>query len=318
MRLPIELVVTAEASGTRLDRYVAARLNVSRAEARRWIDDGRVIVGGGPCVPSTTLRAGAIVAVRPQARPTTRAAPDESVRFEVLHVDDDVVVVDKPAGLVVHPARGHTGGTLVNGLLARGFFDPADLAIEGYERPGIVHRLDKGTSGVMVVARTPRACEVLKAQFQAHTIERSYSALVAGEATSRTIATLHGRDPRDRLRFTSRVREGKRAVTHVRVVERLGPATLVECSLETGRTHQIRMHLAESGTPVLGDPVYGRAPRSTLLRELKERLGHQALHAGVLGFTHPRTGVHARFTAPVPADFEQTLRALRAARGDGA
>jgi 23S rRNA pseudouridine1911/1915/1917 synthase len=226
------------------------------------------------------------------------------VIFTVLHVDDDVVVVDKPAGLVVHPARGHAGGTLVNGLLALGYFRGEDAA---GERPGIVHRLDKGTSGVMVVARTPGAREKLKAQFQAHSIERAYRALVVGAAREGTHDTLHGRHPRDRMRFTARVRSGKRAVTHVRVLDRLPGATHVECTLQTGRTHQIRVHLAESGTPVLGDPLYGKPPRDERLRALSERLGHQALHARLLGFIHPGTGRLVRFESDPPADFTEAL-----------
>jgi 23S rRNA pseudouridine1911/1915/1917 synthase len=259
--------------------------------------------------------------VRPEAAPPSEATPDASVRFEVLYSDDDLVVVDKPSGLVVHPARGHAGGTLVNGLLALGLFaahGPAMREGEDHERPGIVHRLDKGTTGVMVVARTPSAREALKAQFQAHTIERAYVAIVVGDASDGTFATLHGRDPRDRLRFTSRVRQGKRAVTHIRVVERLRGATLVECTLETGRTHQIRMHLSESGTPVLGDPVYGRPARHPWLRDRAERLGHQALHARVLGFVHPRTGANVRFTADPPEDFRATVEALREGPRNGA
>jgi 23S rRNA pseudouridine1911/1915/1917 synthase len=207
--------------------------------------------------------------------------------------------VNKPPGLVVHPARGHERGTLVNGLLARGLFRrgafelPAgDVPLAGdaggdvegagdgegasregasredasddvaHVRPGIVHRLDKGTSGVMVVARTVRAREDLKAQFQAHSIERAYEAIVVGQAASRTFSTMHGRHPVDRLRFTTRVARGKRAVTHVRVLAPLRGATHVECTLETGRTHQIRVHLSESGTPVLGDPIYGKPPET--------------------------------------------------------
>jgi 23S rRNA pseudouridine1911/1915/1917 synthase len=233
-----------------------------------------------------------------------------------MHVDDAIVVVDKPAGLVVHPAKGHEGGTLVNGLLALGLFPLGDA--DGSARPGIVHRLDKGTTGVMVVARHAAAREALKAQFQAHSIDRAYVALVAGEARETTHATLHGRHPRDRMRFTSRVRLGKRAVTHVRVVERLKGATLVECTLETGRTHQIRMHLSEDGTPVLGDPLYGRPARDPFVRTVADRLGHQALHATLLGFVHPGTGERVRFTAPAPPDFQEALRALRGGPDDGA
>jgi 23S rRNA pseudouridine1911/1915/1917 synthase len=313
------LLVPPEASGARLDRFGAAGVGVSRAEFQRWIEDGRVTVDGARGSPSATLRAGAKIAVWPGPGPRSNAEPDESVQFEVLHVDDDLVVVVKPAGLVVHPAKGHPGGTLVNGLLARGLFSADEAAAPGQnERPGIVHRLDKGTTGVLVVARNPSARESLKAQFQAHTIERAYRAVVVGEARDQTIATLHGRDPKDRMRFTSRVREGKRAVTHVRVVERYEGASLVACTLETGRTHQIRMHLSETGTPVLGDPVYGRAPREPWLRALAVGLGRQALHAAVLGFVHPRTGVALRFTAPPPEDFLAVVSALQAGRRGGA
>jgi 23S rRNA pseudouridine1911/1915/1917 synthase len=179
-------------------------------------------------------------------------------------------------------------------------------------RPGIVHRLDKGTSGVMVVARTPQAREALKAQFQAHTIEREYEAICVGEVRARTFDTLHGRHPRDRMRFTTKVKKGRRAVTHVLVLESLGKATHVLCRLETGRTHQIRVHLAEAGTPVLGDPLYGKPPKSTAVYNVAERLGHQALHARLLGFVHPRTGERVRFTAPPPSDFVVALTTLRA------
>lgn len=311
-------VVPREAGGSRLDRFLAGVNDVSRAELQRWIEAGRVTVNGVVRDASTHLREGDRVEAQPMERAASEALPEADVLFTELYVDDDVVVVLKPAGLVVHPAAGHEGGTLVNGLLARGYFKREDLLDDGrdeHDRPGIVHRLDKGTSGVMVVARTPQAREVLKAQFQAHTIERRYEAIVVGEARDATHATLHGRHPHERMRFTSRAKSGKRAVTHVRVLARLQGATHVECTLETGRTHQIRMHLAETGTPVLGDPLYGKPPKDARLRAIAEKLGHQALHARVLGFVHPRSGKLLRFEAEVPADLAEALSLLRTTAG---
>ena len=305
----LEVVVPRDAHGARLDRFAAAVAGVSRSELQRWIRDGRVTVDGAPARPSAKVREGERVSIRPQGPAATASRPDADVRFDVLHVDDDLVVVDKPSGLVVHPALGHADGTLVNGLLALGLFAGSGF-VDDPVRPGIVHRLDKGTSGVMVVARTPGAREALKAQFQEHSIDRAYVAIVAGEARSATHATLHGRDPRDRIRFTTRVTQGKTAVTHVRVLAPLCGATHVECTLETGRTHQIRVHLAESGTPVVGDPLYGRPSRDPRVEAAAARLGHQALHARVLGFVHPRSGRRVRFEAAPPADFLATLAAL--------
>ncbi len=306
-------VVPREAGGSRLDRFLAGVTHVSRAELQRWIEAGRVTVNGVVRDASARVNEGDRVEAQPLERAASEALPDADVVFEELYADDDVVVILKPAGLVVHPAAGHEGGTLVNGLLARGYFKREDLLDDGrdeHDRPGIVHRLDKGTSGVMVVARTPLAREKLKAQFQAHTIERRYEALVVGEAREATHATLHGRHPHDRMRFTSKVKTGKRAVTHVHVLSRLNGATHVACTLETGRTHQIRMHLAESGTPVLGDPLYGKPPKDAQVRAVAEQLGHQALHARVLGFAHPASGKLLRFEADVPADFAGALRSL--------
>jgi 23S rRNA pseudouridine1911/1915/1917 synthase len=177
-----------------------------------------------------------------------------------------------------------------------------------------VHRLDKGTSGLLVVAKDGPTREALKALFARHAIEREYVAVVVGSPVDATIDTLHARHPTDRLRFTSRTGAGRRAVTHVTVLERFAGAALVRCRLDTGRTHQIRVHLAERmGTPILGDPLYGRPPKEARLRALAEALGRQALHARVLGFVHPATGANVRWESPLPADMEAVLRELRGA-----
>ncbi len=313
--------VDAGAPRDRLDKLVVHLLEraghaASRATVQRWITEGRVLVDGAPARASAAVALGAAVEVRPAAPPPSTAAPDARVNVPVVFEDAHLLVIDKPAGLVVHPARGHAEGTLVNGLLAlpgfeRASADPRDPA--GHLRPGIVHRLDKGTSGLIVVAKDARTREALKDLFARHAIEREYVALVVGSARDATHDTLHGRHPTDRLRFTSRVREGRRAVTHVRVLERLGAlATLVACSLETGRTHQIRVHLAErGGTPILGDPLYGKPPRDPDLRALAEELGRQALHARVLGFMHPATRAPVRWESPLPAAMARALARLR-------
>jgi 23S rRNA pseudouridine1911/1915/1917 synthase len=198
----------------------------------------------------------------------------------------------------------------VNALLHRQ--SVRELEAEETERPGIVHRLDKDTSGVMVVAKTVRAREGLIGQFQAHTLAREYWAIALGAPRDQTIDTWHGRHPTDRKRFTGRVAQGKRAVTHVRVLERFREACLVACRLETGRTHQIRVHLSEAGHPLLADGLYGRPARGALLEAATQAIGRQALHARVLGFDHPVTGEHLHFEAPVPEDFLRALELLRA------
>jgi 23S rRNA pseudouridine1911/1915/1917 synthase len=315
-------VAEADDPRDRLDKFVVERMSKggvasSRGAVQRWIHAECVTIDGRCAAPSERVRVGAVVLVRPLAPPTTDLEPDHDVAFEILFEDAHLVVVDKPGGLVVHPARGHETGTLVHGLLARTSFERVTTE-EGDAgqsvRPGIVHRLDKGTSGVMVVAKDERTREGLKALFSRHDIERAYLAIVVGAATDRTFETLHGRHRTDRLKFTTRVQTGKRAVTHLRALERLGSlATLVECRLETGRTHQIRVHLSECGkTPILGDPVYGQVPRDPRLRKLAEDLGRQALHAAVLGFVHPVTGQKLYFRREPPGDFMSALQELRA------
>ncbi len=322
---PFELTFEASSAGDRLDRALAGRLSDhSRATVQRWIDAGRVTVDGRAVSSKEKVRAGTRVRVAPMAAPTSDALP-EDLPLTILHEDEHLVVVDKAAGMVVHPAPGHPSGTLVNALLHRfgptlqdageaaGDDDDEDQSAPSYPRPGIVHRLDRDTSGVMVIARTRAAREALMARFAAHDLERIYLALVEGLAPVRaTYDTLHGRHPVDRKKLTGKVTRGKRAVTHVERVEVLAGASLVRCRLETGRTHQIRVHLSEHGLPLLGDPVYGRASSDPSLRALGAALGRQALHAAVLGFDHPVTGRRLRFETPLPADFDAALRALRA------
>ena len=350
----IVLVVPREAEGTRLDRFLASTLSAmdggpSRTELQRWIEHGGVTVNGVIKKAADRIHEGGVIAVEPEPAPRTEALADAGVEFNVVFMDDAVVVLDKPAGLVVHPARGHATGTLVNGLLARGIFDapdgdeeiderptisiraPTAAEIEAHarasrmpprdelpafdldrSRPGIVHRLDKGTSGLMVVARHPRAREHLKAQFADHSIDREYVALVVGELKAPvTFDTLHGRHPRDRIRFSSKVRSGKRAVTHVRPLESFGPhATLVGCKLETGRTHQIRVHLSDSRLPILGDAVYGKLPKHTVLREAATAIDRPALHARMLGFVHPMTGERMLFECDPPQLALEMVRSI--------
>lgn len=307
--------------GLRVDLFLAERLtDVTRAEVQRWIDASRVLVNGAACRRKDKVRPGVVVQVAPDSPPATDAEPDPSVILDVLFEDDHLLVVNKPPGLVVHPGRGHRTGTMVNGLLARPGFerapsDPRDP--QGQLRPGIVHRIDKETSGLLVVAKTAVAREGLKVQLAAHTVERVYQALTVGAPYSKTIRTLHGRDSHSRLRFSSRVVRGKDAVTHLRVLESLrsGNAALVECRLETGRTHQIRVHLSlEMNTPILADALYGGLRGNPFVVDVAKELGRHALHAGVLGFVHPTTGETLHFEAPLPADMQKALEALQTGR----
>jgi 23S rRNA pseudouridine1911/1915/1917 synthase len=318
---PFRFEVTTSDARERLDKLVVDLLEragapASRAAVQRWIDAGRVLVSGKPSRSSAAVQPGAVIEVSPEPPEPSAAEPDPSIQLNVVFEDQHLLVIDKPAGLVVHPARGHADGTLVNALLARGGFerpaaDPRDPA--GHLRPGIVHRLDKGTSGLLVVAKDERTREALKALFAAHAIDREYEAIVAGAAVTATYATLHGRHPTDRLRFTSFVTEGRRAVTHVELKERLGPASRVVCRLETGRTHQIRVHLAEQAkTPILADPLYSRPPKDPALLRIAGAIGRQALHARVLGFEHPIARDKMRWESPLPADMARALSELRA------
>lgn len=294
----------------RLDAFLAGLPGLpSRVQVRRRIEQGGVLVNGAPARPSRKLRRGDQVSWVPAAPEPDPSALPEDIPIRLLYEDAHLVVVDKPAGLCVHPSPGHREGTLVNALLHR----VGSLSgVGGRLRPGIVHRLDKDTSGVMVATKDDRAHQSLGEQFRAHTIERRYLALVRGMIAARGVhRTLHGRDPRHRLRFSARVRTGKSAVTHWVVVERLAGATLVEARLETGRTHQVRVHMADLGHPVLGDRLYGGVTGDERVCEVARDLGRQGLHAAGLAFAHPVTGARMVFESPLPDDMQRAIEHLR-------
>jgi len=305
---PTVLTLSDEDAGERLDRVLARRCpEFSRSSLQRWIEQGRVEQAGEVVSRKTKALGGAEVSIHP-APPEAMSAEPQDIPLEVLFEDAHLIVVDKPAGLVVHPGPGHADGTLVNALLyhaeVQGGPDPL--------RPGIVHRLDKDTSGVMVVAKTPQAHERLVEMFQQHALERAYLAIALGRPPqSITYDTFHARSPANRKKFTSRGDRGKRAVTHLETVELLHGSALVRCRLETGRTHQIRVHLAEHGHPVLGDPLYGKSIGDPELRRVSTELGRQALHAALLAFAHPITGEPMRFETEPPESFRRALESLR-------
>ena len=315
------LEVPAEAAGQRLDVVVARLLpELSRARVQQLIAQGLVLPGGAPARASARVAAGAGIEVRlPRAVPVSLTAV--RIDLPVLYEDAHLVVIDKPAGLAVHPGAGVQHPTVVHGLLHQ----LGDLAgIGGELRPGIVHRLDKDTSGCLVVAKTEPALRALQAAFKARTVEKRYRALVHGApAEAGELDTLYGRHPKDRKRFSSRVREGKRAVTRFRVLGRAGAdAALLDVELLTGRTHQIRAHLADAGFPLLGDALYGGRKREAKLdpgspvRLAAEALGRQGLHAFHLAFAHPATGARVACTAPLPAEFRGALALLGIPAGE--
>jgi 23S rRNA pseudouridine1911/1915/1917 synthase len=302
-----EIVVPGTLAGERIDRALALLTGWSRAEVARLIDDGAVLVGGQPVAKSYRLEAGALVELLSEPPPDRPPGP-EPVPIDVRFADDDLVVVSKPAGLVVHPGAGHPGGTLVNGLLDRfpelaGVGDPA--------RPGIVHRLDRDTSGLMLVARSQRAYDALVAALARREVDRRYLALVWGrfDAPRGVVDAPIGRSPTRRTRMAVRD-EGRAARTayEVRAEYEHPTVTLVECKLETGRTHQLRVHLSAVGHAVVGDAAY-RGDRPAL------RLDRPFLHAYRLALAHPTTGQHLTFEEPLPPDLASVLEELEGGSG---
>ena len=300
---PVSAFVVGEAeAGERLDQVVAAYCGVSRGQIKRWIESDRVLRNGKPARSSQRVAVGDRIEADPPEPEISSVAP-EAIPLVVLHEDDALIVIDKPAGLVVHPAPGHSTGTLVNALLHH----CRDLAgIGGVLRPGIVHRLDQGTSGVMVAAKTDAAHLSLATQFHDHTIGRLYRAFVRGVpgADGGRIARPIGRHPRDRKRMSVVTRSGRSAQTNWHVEARWPASGISRLALrpETGRTHQLRVHLSSEGMPIVGDPVYGRSRRSTLKLSAARALTRPALHAATLGFVHPVTGEVHEFESPLPPD----------------
>jgi 23S rRNA pseudouridine1911/1915/1917 synthase len=311
-RIHFVLVETDE--GARLDQAITNHVPaLSRAQVQRLIRDGGVTLTEGKVKPALIVWAGLAVDIDVPA-PTAATPAAEAMPLAVLHDDADLAVVDKPAGVVVHPAAGHRSGTLVNALLHH----LGGLSgVGGTERPGIVHRLDRGTSGVMVVAKTDAAHRSLSRQFQDRSVGKEYLALVwgamrAGETLSRPI----GRDPRHRQKMSSRSRKPRTAITRVMSAESLGGVSLVRVTIGTGRTHQIRVHLSEAGHPVVGDVLYGGERRSVPPRlAALAKLDRPFLHAARLTFAHPSDGRRLSFESPLPADLDRVLGALRRASG---
>jgi 23S rRNA pseudouridine1911/1915/1917 synthase len=315
--------VPAASAGERLDRFLAAaQTDLSRSRLQAIIRGGGVRVNGAPARAALRLKSGDRIAIELPAPRVVRLTP-EPVPLAIVYEDDDLIVIDKPAGLVVHPGAGVERGTLVHALLHH---CPAIADVGGAGRPGIVHRLDKDTSGLMVAAKSARAYRALVEALRRHEVRRVYRALVWGSpgASSGVIEGAIGRDPRDRKRMAvvrpgPRAR-GKPARTRWRLVHRYGPVSEVELGLDTGRTHQIRVHLAHLGLPVVGDPVYGgRAKKQlsgagaerSLAGALLDRLSRQALHASELELDHPVTGRRLNFKSPIPPDFALALEALQ-------
>ena len=288
----------------RIDRFLGSRLEqVSRSYLQKLVKDGAVLVNGKPVKSSYKVENGDRIRLEiPDAvEPEIEAEP---MALDILYEDSDIILINKPKGMVVHPAAGHYSGTLVNGLMAHCKNELS--GINGVMRPGIVHRIDMDTTGVLIVCKNDKAHNAIAEQLKVHSITRKYYAIVHGvlKADTGKVNAPIGRHPVDRKKMSINEKNGKEAVTHYRVLQRFRRFTFVECQLETGRTHQIRVHMASIGHPLLGDQVYGPA------KVPFSGLQGQTLHAGVLGIIHPSTGEYMEFTAPLPAYFEAILKKL--------
>jgi 23S rRNA pseudouridine1911/1915/1917 synthase len=312
----IETIFPSGQEPARLDTFIGTLDGLTRTMAQRLIESGMITVDGLQQKPSLKLRGGENIIVK--LPPPLPAEPEaESIPLEILYEDRDIVVVNKPAGMVVHPGAGNSSGTLVNALLGH----CRDLSGVGGElRPGIVHRIDKDTSGILVVAKNDPAHRALCSQFKEHTIKRLYLALVFGSpgCDKGRIEAAIGRHPVDRKRMSSAAKRGKKAITHWQVMGRYRGLSLLRIRLETGRTHQIRVHLSEAGFPLVGDAVYGGSGRLASLPDgklqaLVREMGRQALHAKTLGFLHPISGEYLEFDSDLPNDIAKVIDYLETA-----
>ena len=301
----VEVVVSGNKQPERMDVFLTRELpQSSRSQIQKWIKDGLVRINGRPIKSHHLVQPHETIVIDIPGPPPQKTEP-EAIPLNIVYEDEWLLVVNKPAGMVVHPAPGHAAGTLVNALLHH----CRDLAgIGGDLRPGIVHRLDKDTSGVLVIAKNDLAMTGLAAQFKSREVRKQYAALVWGQPVPErgTIKTLVGRNPHDRKKMSAKPASGRPAVTHYETIQKFPEASFLRVRIETGRTHQIRVHLAHIGHPVVGDTQYGRA-RKTDRPIPAER---QMLHAEQLAFTHPRTGLPLEFQAPIPEDMRTLLKQL--------
>lgn len=290
--------IIVDETGKRIDKYISEKLDLTRSRVQKLIDDGMVSINGNPAKSSAKVNEGEILTVEIPELKTLEVVPEE-IPLNILYDDDDVLVIDKPKGMVVHPANGNYTGTLVNAIMAK--YKDNLSGINGVIRPGIVHRIDKDTSGVLVIAKNDKAHLKLAEQLKEHSMTRVYVAVVRGKLKNPVgvIDAPIGRNPKDRKKMGV-VDNGKRAVTHYKVIKELDDCSIIEVRLETGRTHQIRVHMAYIGHPLLGDNVYSNG---------KNKYGFvgQALHAKILGFIHPSTGEYMEFSSNLPEEFEKLL-----------
>lgn len=304
----MDFIVEDVDAGKRLDSFLAEKntANYTRSFIGKMIEENLVLYNGKPSKASTKIKTGDRIELF-EKEPEPLAVKGEEIPLEIVYEDDDLMVINKPRGMVVHPAPGHTSGTLVNAVLSHA--GESLSSINGVLRPGIVHRIDKDTSGLILVCKNDFSHKALAKQLEEHSITRRYHAICSGRLKEEqgTVSAPIGRDEKNRKQQAINYKHGKEAITHYRLLENLQNASLLECRLETGRTHQIRVHMKSIGHPLLGDPLYG--PKKNLYA-----IKGQALHAMVLGFVHPRSGEYMEFSADYPEDFQKLLNKLRIIR----